>query len=469
MGATGQDQLVEQTIAGNFRITEIIGSGAMGTIYKAEQISLGKTVVLKLLHRHLLGDPTLSKRFHREAKAASLLDQVNCIQVLDFGQTDDGQLYIAMEHIDGMDLAELLYEQFPLGPWRVVHILRQVCLALDEAHANGVLHRDLKPENIMVFDRRNAKDVTKVLDFGIAKLQDSAPSSDTFKTIAGVVCGTPEYMSPEQARGEKLDGRSDLYSLGILLYQMLTNELPFEADSALGVVTKHLGEIPKPPRELVPGVSPQLEGLCLKLLEKKRESRPQSALDVVAELDRVRRELEAGVVTPERTEVDLRPVMPSDLAQAGTADTIAAPALVTPSAPGRRAAVAAAPSPPTPGPAPQRSAQADPQLMMTARRLPTPTSQKTVPGSEPAPRSHPKQTSALRLYLLTVIVAAIVGLGIYLVYRFVVATPSSPENAPLESPALSAQAEPEQRSAVQDTGSVSYANSTRSSCRPMKM
>jgi serine/threonine-protein kinase len=313
------------TIAGNWRTDEVIGSGAMGTIYRATQVSLGKTVVIKLLHKHLSGDPTLKKRFHREAKAASLLNHPNCIQVIDFGQQDDGAFYIAMEHVDGVDLAELIYEQFPLDPVRTIRILKQVCAALDEAHANGVLHRDLKPENVMVSERRNQPDFVKVLDFGIAKLQEGSGEggASTFQTVAGVVCGTPEYMSPEQARGEKLDGRTDLYALGIVLYQMLTNELPFEADSALGVVTKHLSEKPKPPRQHHPAVPPSLEALCLQLLEKDRNRRPQTALDVTAELNRIERELEAQARETmvagrpsDRTVVELRPVQMAEFEKA---------------------------------------------------------------------------------------------------------------------------------------------------------
>src|SRR5207249_3389429 len=153
-------------------------------------------------------DPTLSKRFHREARAASRLNHPNCISIIDFGQAENGALFIAMEFVDGVDLAELLFRQHPLGTERVLRILKQVCQALDEAHAQTIIHRDLKPENIMIEERRTERDFVKVLDFGIAKLQD--PQRDvkvSFQTVAGVVCGTPEYMSPEQARGEQLDPR----------------------------------------------------------------------------------------------------------------------------------------------------------------------------------------------------------------------------------------------------------------------
>jgi serine/threonine-protein kinase len=174
----------------------------------------------------------------------------------------------------------------------------------------------------MVIDRRNEKDFVKVLDFGIAKLQESSPGgAGSFQTVAGVVCGTPEYMSPEQARGEKLDARADLYSLGIMLYQLLTNRLPFEADSALGVVTKHLSEQPKPPSTHNPAIPASLEALCMALIRKKREERPATCMDVVAELERVEREIEAGMAhsaaaESDRTLVEVRPVQLMELEQA---------------------------------------------------------------------------------------------------------------------------------------------------------
>src|SRR5262249_49750211 len=154
-------------------------------------------------------------------KAASTLNHPNSLQIIDFGQAAEGELFIVMELLDGVDLAKIIQRDFPLALARVVHIMGQVLSALDEAHANGIIHRDLKPENIMVVGRRGVTDFVKVCDFGIAKIQD--PKSDhrtSTLTMAGVVCGTPEYMSPEQCRGDKLDGRSDLYSVGVILYQM---------------------------------------------------------------------------------------------------------------------------------------------------------------------------------------------------------------------------------------------------------
>jgi serine/threonine protein kinase len=282
------ENLVGLCIGDSYRLYEQIGRGAMGAIYKAEQLSLAKDVALKVLHRHLLKDPTLTRRFHREARAASRINHPNCITIIDFGQTDDGHLYIAMEYIDGFDLAEVLYREHPFSYARILHILKQVCMALDEAHALGVIHRDLKPENIMLTQRRMEPDFIKVLDFGIAKITDPKhKKGETFETIAGVVCGTPEYMSPEQARGQVLDARSDLYSLGAILYQLLTDQLPFDGSSPMEVVTRHLTEPVPCPTLVVPGIHPEMNRLTQRLMAKKPEHRPDSARALLDEIVRL--------------------------------------------------------------------------------------------------------------------------------------------------------------------------------------
>ena len=201
------DPVPGRVVAGNFRIDRLIGAGAMGNVYKAEQLSLSKPVAVKVLHAHLHSDEKLVTRFKREAKSASLLNHPNSISILDFGQSDDGAMFIAMEFVSGKDLHQILTREWPLPESRVIKIINQVLSALADAHGAGVIHRDLKPENIMVEQRRDQSDFVKVLDFGIAKIQDSAGEDGPALTRAGFVCGTPEYMSPEQARGAALDHR----------------------------------------------------------------------------------------------------------------------------------------------------------------------------------------------------------------------------------------------------------------------
>ncbi len=288
--------VIGKIVGGNFRVLKLIGSGAMGHVFQAEQLSLGKMVALKLLRRELQTDEKLTKRFELEAKNASSLDHPNSIRIIDFGR--DGELlYIAMELLPGVDLGQLILREGPLPFSRLGRIMDQVLGALDEAHAHGIVHRDLKPGNIMLVSRRGDPDLVKVCDFGIAKAQASTESEGL--TLKGLVCGTPEYMSPEQARGEDVDGRSDLYSVGVILYQLVTGDLPFRDTSPVGILSKHLSEAPVPPSLKRPGLSipASLEAVILRALAKEPAHRPASA-------DRMRQELRAaltGIVEPATT------------------------------------------------------------------------------------------------------------------------------------------------------------------------
>ncbi len=281
-----EDAYTGRIIAGKYRVEALIGEGGMGKVFRATQLSLDKTIVLKVLRQSLLSDARTVARFQREAKAASRLNHPNSIGVLDFGQGDDGSLYIAMEHVSGVDLHQLLSTEGPLPERRIVRIVSQVLSALADAHAAGVIHRDLKPENIMVEQRRGEPDFVKVLDFGIAKIQESDGSESQALTRAGFVCGTPEYMSPEQARGGALDPRSDLYAVGVLCYQCATNMLPFEADSAVALATMHLTTSPTPPRARRPDapIGDAMEALILRAMSKDPNDRPQSAEEFRADL-----------------------------------------------------------------------------------------------------------------------------------------------------------------------------------------
>ena len=271
-----RDPLVGQMVAGRFKVEELIGQGGMGKVYRARHLALDRLICLKMLKPALLEDPTLVGRFEREAKAASRLNHPNGIQILDFGRDTDGGLFIAMEYVQGKDLRIVLRDEWPLEEARLCNIMSQVLSALGEAHAHNVIHRDLKPENIMVEQRRDQLDFVKVLDFGIAKILDSDMPG---LTRADVVCGTPQYMAPEQATGSSLDQRCDLYAVGVILYQMATGHLPFDGQNSMEVLTKHVNEPPVPPRTRQPDapISEAMESLILRALEKEPALRPQTA------------------------------------------------------------------------------------------------------------------------------------------------------------------------------------------------
>ncbi len=295
MRQADRDKLVGRTIAGKFVVEDLLGSGAMGAVFRARQIALQKTVAIKVLHGEHAGDPQFTARFQREARAASRLNHPNSMQVLDYGAEPDGLLYIAMEYLDGRSLHAIVRDEWPLAATRIADLLMQTLAALAVAHDMGVVHRDLKPENVMVLTGRDddgrPKDIVKVCDFGIAKITDPRAyraagemDSEAPLTTAGFLVGTPEYMSPEQGRGERLDPRSDLYSVGVILFEMLTKRVPFDAQNALAIVLKHITEDPPIPSQLVPGVDPRLEAIALRALRKFREERHATARDMRAEL-----------------------------------------------------------------------------------------------------------------------------------------------------------------------------------------
>jgi serine/threonine-protein kinase len=272
------DPFIGVTVNGKFRVEALLGQGGMGRVYRARHLTLDRPVVLKMLHQAYSDDPQIVQRFQREARAASKLNHPNSIAVLDFGNAEDGTLFMAMEFLGGRDLARVISEDFPLGDARIARIGAQILSALAEAHVQGVIHRDLKPENVMVEPRRDEPDFVKVLDFGIAKII-SPGAGEPKLTQAGLVCGTPEYMSPEQAKGAELDPRSDLYSVGVILYQMATGDLPFSSDTPVGYLTAHLSQVPVAPRQRRPDlqISPAIDGLITRALDKDPARRFQTA------------------------------------------------------------------------------------------------------------------------------------------------------------------------------------------------
>src|SRR6187549_1136949 len=273
------DKFVGKTLPGGHHILDLISVGGMGRVYRAQQSALGRTVAVKIIHPHLLSDENSALRFMTEARAASQLNHPNSVAVFDFGRTDDGQPYLVMEFLRGKDLARVAYEEGPLPFTRIVEVLRQALAALSEAHDLGIVHRDLKPENIILEPLRRGGDFVKVVDFGLAKLKADAQTPSV--TSPGIVCGTPDYMAPEQGRGDAIDGRSDLYSVGVILFQLLTGRLPYEAESPTQVVMMHL-TIPVPdPRQVAPErVIPEpLVAVVFRAMSKDSRDRYQDAAE----------------------------------------------------------------------------------------------------------------------------------------------------------------------------------------------
>ncbi len=279
------DPFVGTLVGGRYQISSRIGEGGMGLVYFAEDQVTGDRVAVKFLHRHLLQNKEFVARFRQEAKSAGSFTHENVVQVLSAGDSDDGVPFIAMDFCPGRSLLTFIEETAPVPYDRACRIVEQVLRALSEAHRNGIIHRDLKPDNIKVETRDDGTDFVKVLDFGVAKFigtEDMSEMSGAVKTKTGVVFGTPKYMAPEQILGDPVDGRSDIYSVGAILYEMLSAHPPFESDDVMEFVTKHLTEPVMPLRRKAPNVSvpPGLEQVVLAMLDKNRVARPSRAAEV---------------------------------------------------------------------------------------------------------------------------------------------------------------------------------------------
>jgi serine/threonine-protein kinase len=286
-------QVAKAREMGSYRLGELLGRGGMGEVYKASHRMLARPAAIKLIRPEMLGgtDPAVASRaiarFHREAEAAAHLRSAHTVNLYDFGVTDDQTLYLVMEFLDGMDLESLIQQHGPMPAARVVHIVRQVCDSLEEAHARGLVHRDIKPANIHLGKVGCREDFVKVLDFGLVKTAATG-AGQSLATMEGVIMGTPAYMAPEMALDEKVDGRADLYALGCVAYYLLTGQQVFTGDTVLRVITQHLQAAPVPPsqRTELP-IPPALEQLVLACLAKNPEDRPQSARQLAESLDSI--------------------------------------------------------------------------------------------------------------------------------------------------------------------------------------
>lgn len=286
------DPIIGMTINNRFLVTSKIGAGGMGAVYRARQVGMQRDVAIKVLLRELTENETVLRRFHLEALAVSKLKHPNTIQIFDFGETEEGLLYIAMELLEGRPLQKVVADERQLAVKRALHILEQTAKSLREAHTKGIVHRDLKPDNIFLQVVGEDSDYVKVLDFGVAKVAEGDGQNKTL-TKAGSIFGTPKYMSPEQSRGGEIDARSDIYALGIILYELLTGRVPFNAENPLGILIKHLQEVPPPFGLVRPDlvIPEQVERFVLKLLAKSVDDRPQTTEAIIREIEKLQAEI----------------------------------------------------------------------------------------------------------------------------------------------------------------------------------
>ena len=292
------DPLLGRVLNDRYRILEVIGHGGMGRVYKALQAPLDRLVALKVLGAGHDLDPNFYKRFFLEASVTARLTHPNTITLYDYGRTDDGIFFIAMEFLNGRTLSQVMQADGPLAQERAIHIAQQICRSLREAHSLGIIHRDLKPANVMLLLERDDHDFVKVLDFGLVKFF-SGETHEADITNAGTFMGSPHYIAPEQARSQGPDQRCDIYSLGVLLYHMLTGHVPFTGAAPVDIILKHLHDVPVAPRALRPDlmIAPGLEDLVLRCMAKDRDGRFQSMDELLAQLKAVRARL-TGVSAP---------------------------------------------------------------------------------------------------------------------------------------------------------------------------
>jgi eukaryotic-like serine/threonine-protein kinase len=304
------DPFIGRTLAGRFSIQERVGAGSMGAVYRALQVPVGRVVAIKILKNDRGMDEHSKARFLREARANSMLTSAHTVTVFDFGESESGDFYLAMELLNGETLGDRLASRKRLSIREAVDVTRQALRSLAEAHGKGIIHRDLKPDNLFfaqVSSGERTEEIVKVLDFGIAKMiRDEDRALNAVETQAGTVFGTPRFMSPEQAQGKSLDARSDLYSLGIILYHMLTGNPPYTDDDAVLVMARHIRTPPVPPSQACPsaGIPRELERFVLRVLSKDPDKRPKDAEAMAAELHGIATAIHsAGSILPETARI----------------------------------------------------------------------------------------------------------------------------------------------------------------------
>ncbi|MEX2271283.1 MAG: serine/threonine-protein kinase [Vicinamibacterales bacterium] len=371
-----EDKLIGTILDGKYRLDSFLSRGGMGAVFRGTHVMLGRPVAVKMINPDLVTSSEIVRRFQREARAATQLQHPNIVDVYDLGQTPDGTLYIVMELVSGASLKDAIRTSGSVEPARIVRILGEVCDGLAQAHRRKIIHRDLKPQNIMLTVDASGAETAKIVDFGIAKTFE--PDANTQLTAMGSTLGTPHYMSPEQATGNVVDGRSDIYSLGIILYEMLTGEVPFTDPSLPSVLVKHMTEPPQPPSLRRPDLSvpPALEAIALRCLAKDPAQRFENVEAMGAALRRAvpardvdQTTIALGVSGPAATDAPTIPLS----AAAAAARLHSAPTLVAAAAPAPPPVVTAASIATPPLPAP------------TVHATPAPGTNPTVAAPAPPP------------------------------------------------------------------------------------
>lgn len=284
---SGAAALLGTVVDQKYKIEQFIGKGGMSSVYRARNLLLGQDIALKLLHPHLVSNPVTVRRFQQEARAAAALNHKNIVRLFDFGMTEDDAPFLAMEHLTGRTLSEILHDEGAIDSQRALNLFQQVADALKEAHAHGVIHRDLKPSNIVITMDRDGNDLVKLVDFGIAKIVLPDETEQSKLTQTGDVFGSPMYMSPEQCLGQKLDERTDIYSMGCLMYEAIARRAPFQGENVLETINKQINEKPKDLKSIAPSISEGLNRVIMHCLEKDRGDRYQNIEELIDDLNLV--------------------------------------------------------------------------------------------------------------------------------------------------------------------------------------
>ncbi len=396
--AAQPDPLLGRVVNDRFKILSVLARGGMGKVYKAEQAPLGRVCALKVLNPNYQGDndPEFHKRFFLEASVASRLHHPNTVTIFDYGQTTDGIYFMAMEYLEGRTLHRLIRDAAPLDPARALHILLQTSRSLREAHGLGVIHRDLKPANVFLIHHDDDPDYVKVLDFGLVKNVDEANAGENL-TQTGLFMGSPKYMAPEQIRGERVSAATDIYALGVILYEMLSGKVPFDRPNSVNVLMAHVSE-PVPsmtsmnPAAQVPAV---LEDIVYRCLAKHPEERFASMDEFIAVLKHAGQTLGAGVPGSTGTGEFANSLAPIRITSSGE-NSVAAPILAT--------------SPPSPS---QLLSPSAPPIAAVAEAPPLPVA-TPAEFTRPAPAPPPPRRALMAGLGLVVFVLAIgVGLAIH--------------------------------------------------------